>query len=87
MRKVADELKVAAIIGNAMTKPMTIFDGAIIASLKETYPKELCPTVISKSVKVKESKSPAISRSIVEYAPNSKVAAEYLAVIDFILQK
>jgi chromosome partitioning protein len=85
MRKVADNLKVAAIVGNSMTKPMSIFDSAIINSLKETYPREFCPVVISKSVKVKECKSPAISKSIVDYEPNSKVAKEYLGVIDFIL--
>jgi chromosome partitioning protein len=85
MRKVADDLKVAAIVGNSMSKPMTVFDSAIISSLKETYPKEFCPIVISKSVKVKECKSPAISKSIVDYDPTSKVAEEYLGVIDFIL--
>lgn len=86
MRKVADNLKVAAIVGNSMSKPMTVFDSAIINSLKETYPKEFCPIVISKSVKVKECKSPAISKSIVDYEPSSKVAEEYLGVIDFILR-
>jgi len=40
MRKVADNLKVAAIVGNSMSKPMTVFDSAIINSLKETYPNE-----------------------------------------------
>ncbi len=86
MRKVADNLRVAAIVGNSMSKPMTVFDRAIINSLKETYPKEFCPIVISKSVKVKECKSPAISQSIVDYEPKSKVAAEYLGVVDFILK-
>jgi len=86
MRKVADNLKVAAIVGNSMSKPVTVFDSAIINSLKETYPKEFCPIVISKSVKVKECKSPAISKSIVDYEPTSKVAEEYLGVIDFILK-
>lgn len=86
MRKVADNLRVAAIVGNSMSKPMTVFDSAIINSLKETYPKEFCPIVISKSVKVKECKSPAISKSIVDYEPTSKVAEEYLGVIDFILK-
>lgn len=85
MRKVADTLKVAAIVGNCMSKPMAVFDSAIINSLKETYPLEFCPLVISKSVKVKECKSPAISKSIVDYEPTSKVAEEYLGVIDFIL--
>jgi chromosome partitioning protein len=85
MRKVADNLKVAAIVGNSMSKPVTVFDSAIINSLKETYPKEFCPIVISKSVKVKECKSPAISKSIVDYEPRSKVAEEYIGVIDFIL--
>ena len=86
MRKVADNLKVAAIVGNSMSKPMTIFDSAIINSLKETYPNEFCPIVISKSVKVKECKSPAISKSIVDYDPSSRLAEEYLGVIDFILK-
>jgi len=86
MRKVADNLKVAAIVGNSMSKPMTVFDSAIITSLKETYPREFCPIVISKSVKVKECKSPAISKSIVDYEPKSKVAEEYLGVIEFILK-
>ena len=86
MRKVADNLKVAAIVGNCMSKPMTVFDSAIITNLKETYPKEFCPIVISKSVKVKECKSPAISESIVDYEPKSKVAEEYLGVINFILK-
>lgn len=86
MRKVADDLKVAAIVGNAMSKPMSIFDSAIINSLKEVYPNEFCPTVISKSVKIKECKSPAISLSIVDYEPKSGVADEYLNVIDFILK-
>ncbi len=85
MRKVADDLKVAAIVGNCMSNPATVYDSAIINSLKETYPKEFCPIVISKSVKVKECKSPAISKSIVDYEPTSKVAKEYLGVIDFIL--
>lgn len=85
MRKVADNLKVAAIVGNSMTKPMAVFDSAIINSLKETYPREFCPIVISKSVKIKECKSPAISKSIVDYEPNSSVAKEYLGVVDFIL--
>lgn len=86
MRKVADNLRVAAIVGNSMSKPMTVFDSAIINSLKETYPKEFCPIIISKSVKIKECKSPAISKSIVDYEPTSKVAEEYLGVIDFILK-
>lgn len=86
MRKVADDLKVAAIVGNAMSKPMSIFDKSIIDSLKETYPNEFCPTVISKSVKVKECKSPAISMSIVDYEPDSPVAKEYLEVFNFILR-
>lgn len=86
MRKVTDKLKVAAIVGNCMTKPMSVFDSSIISSLKETYPKEFCPIVISKSVKVKECKSPAISKSIVDYDPSSKVAEEYMGVIDFILK-
>ncbi len=86
MRKVADNLKVAAIVGNSMSKPVTVFDTAIINSLKETYPNEFCPIVISKSVKVKECKSPAISKSIVDYDPSSRVASEYLGVIDFILK-
>lgn len=86
MRKVADELKVAAIVGNAMSKPMATFDGAIIQSLKEAYPNQFCPVVISKSVKIKESKSPAISKSIVDYEPNSKIAEEYLGVVDFVLK-
>lgn len=85
MRKVADEIKVAAIVGNAMSKPISIFDSAIINSLKNEYPNELCPIVISKSVKIKECKSPAISKSIVDYEPNSKTAEEYLKVVDFIL--
>lgn len=86
MRKVADNLKVSAIVGNCMSKPMTVFDKAILNSLKEVYPMQLCPIVISKSVKVKECKSPAISQSIVDYAPLSKVAEEYIGVVDFILQ-
>ncbi len=85
MRKVADDLKVAAIVGNAMSNPASVFDSAIISNLKEAYPKEFCPIVISKSVKIKECKSPAISKSIVEYEPNSRVADEYLGVVDFIL--
>ena len=85
MRRVADDLKVAAIVGNSMSKPMSVFDKSIINSLKETYPNEFCPIVISKSVKIKECKSPAISKSIVEYDPKSNVAKEYLGVIDFIL--
>lgn len=85
MRKVADDLKVAAIVGNAMSNPTSVFDSAIISNLKEVYPKEFCPVVISKSVKIKECKSPAISKSIVDYEPNSRVADEYLGVIDFIL--
>lgn len=84
MRKVTDNLKVAAIVGNAMSKPMTVFDSAIINTLQKTYPNEFCPTVISKSVKIKECKSPAISQSIVDYEPASKVAEEYLKVINFI---
>lgn len=86
MRRVTDNLKVAAIVGNSMSKPVSVFDSAIIGSLKETYPKEFCPVVISKSVKIKECKSPAISKSIVDYDPSSKVAEEYLAVVDFILK-
>lgn len=85
MRRVASDLKVAAIVGNSMSKPMTVFDKAIIESLTETYPNEFCPIVISKSVKVKECKSPAISKSIVDYDPDSNVAKEYLGVIDYIL--
>lgn len=85
MRKVANDLKVAAIVGNAMSKPMSIFDKSIIENLKETYPDQFCPIVISKSVKVKECKSPAISKSIVDYEPDSTVAKEYLGVVDFIL--
>ncbi|MBA4697430.1 MAG: ParA family protein [Legionella sp.] len=85
MRKVTEDLKVAAIVGNAMSKPMSVFDNAIIHSLKEAYPKEFCPVVISKSVKIKECKSPAISKSIVDYEPRSRVADEYLSVVDFIL--
>ncbi len=84
MRKVADDLKVAAIVGNAMSKPMAVFDSSIISALKETYPNEFCPIVIYKSVKIKECKSPAISKSIVEYEPTSTVATEYLAVVNFI---
>lgn len=86
MRKVADNLKVAAIVGNCMSKPMTVFDSAIISNLKEIYPKEFCPIIISKSVKVKECKSPAISKSIVDYDPASRIAEEYLGVVDFILK-
>ncbi len=86
MRKVTDNLKVAAIVGNSMSKPIAVFDSAILDSLKETYPKEFCPVVISKSVKIKECKSPAISKSIVDYDPTSRVAEEYLAVVDFILK-
>lgn len=85
MRKVADVTRVAAIVGNSMSKPISVFDRAIIQSLQEAYPREFCPTVISKSVKVKECKSPAISQSIVDYEPTSKVAEEYLAVVRFIL--
>lgn len=85
MRKVSDDLRVAAIVGNAMSKPMSVFDSAIISSLQEAYPDTFCPTVISKSVKIKECKSPAISKSIVDYEPNSRVAEEYISVIDFIL--
>lgn len=85
MRKVTKELKVAAIIGNIMTTPVSIFDTAIINSIKENYPNEFCPTIISRSVKVKECKSPAISQSIVDYYPGSKVANQYLSVVDFII--
>ena len=86
MRKVTDELKVAAIVANNMTAPMSTFDKTILDSIKENYPNEFCPTVISKSVKIKECKSPAISKSIVDYEPNSKVAKQYLDVVDFILK-
>ena len=85
MRKVTYDLKVAAIIGNIMTTPVSIFDTAIISSIKENFPNEFCPTVISRSVKVKECKSPAISQSIVDYNPGSKVANQYLEVVDFIV--
>lgn len=85
MRKVTDSLKVAAIVGNAVSKPLSVFDSAIISNLKEVYPKEFCPIVISKSVKIKECKSPAISRSIVDYEPSSRVAEEYIGVIEFIM--
>jgi chromosome partitioning protein len=85
MRKVATDLKVAAIVGNCMSNPISVFDRSIIESLSETYPIEFCPTVISKSVKIKECKSPAISKSIVEYSPESKVANEYLKVVNFIM--
>jgi len=85
MRKVTKELKVAAIIANIMTTPVSIFDTSIINSIKDNFPNEFCPTIISKSVKVKECKSPAISQSIVDYSPDSKVANQYLSVVDFIV--
>ena len=84
-RKVTSNLKVAAIVGNSITKPNSIFDSSIIHALKKAYPIELCPTLISRSVKVKESKNPAISMSIVEYEPESNVAKEYLEVVNFII--
>lgn len=85
MRKVTSELKVSAIIANIMSSPISIFDAAIINSIKENFPDEFCPTIISRSVKVKECKSPAIALSIVDYCPGSKVANQYLEVVDFIV--
>ena len=85
MRKVTDELKVACIVCNIVSSPMSTFDKTIIASLKENFPNHFCPTAISRSVKVKECKSPAVCKSIVEYEPNSSVAKQYLDVVDYIL--
>ena len=85
MRKVTTELKVSAIVANIVTSPMSTFDKTILENLQEHFPNEFCPTYITKSVKVKECKSPAICKSIVEYDKNSKLAKQYLAVTDFIL--
>ena len=68
-----------------MSSPISIFDAAIINSPRKNFPDEFCPTIISRSVKVKECKSLAIALSIVDYCPGSKVANQYLEVVDFIV--
>lgn len=85
MRKINDDIKVAALIPNRVEKPLRNFDKDLINIVKKRFPNEICPTFISSSVKLRECKSPAIALPIVDYAPNEKVSKEYEAVLTFII--
>jgi len=85
LRKINDNIKVAALIPNKVERPLRNFDQAVIDSVAKAYPDEICPCYISNSVRVKESKSPAISQPVIDYAPNDNVSQEYKQVLDFII--
>lgn len=85
IRKINENIKVAALIPNRVDKPLRNFDQRVIESVREAFPIETCNTFISNSVRLKECKSPAISTSIIDYAPTETVAEEYKNVLNFIL--
>lgn len=87
LRKINEQIKVAALIPNRVEKPLRNFDKQVLEAVRQAYPSELYPGYISNSVRVKECKSPVISMSIVDYAPNDVVAAEYQSVLHFILSQ
>lgn len=85
LRKINENIKVSALIPNRVDRPLRNFDKAVLESVREAYPDEICDTMISNSVRVKECKSPAISTAITDYAPNDLVAREYINVLSFIV--
>ena len=84
LRKINENIKVAALVPNRIDRPFRKFDRAVLDSVNNCFPKEASPYVISNSVRLRECKSPAISKSIVEYAPDERVAKECAQVLDFI---
>jgi len=84
LRKINENIKVAALIPNRVERPFRNFDQAVLDSVSKSFPQESCPYAISNSVRLKECKSPAVSKSIIEYAPNERVAKEYAQVLEFI---
>lgn len=84
LRKINENIKVAALIPNRVERPFRNFDQAVLDSVSKSFPLETCPYAISNSVRLKECKSPAVSKAIVDYAPNDRVSQEYTQVLDFI---
>lgn len=85
LRKINENIKVAALIPNRLDRPLRIFDKTVLESVEKNFPDVYCSTAISNSVRVKECKSPAISMSIIDYAPGDTVSDEYRKVLNFII--
>ncbi len=85
LRKINTNIKVAALVPNKVERPLRNFDQAVIDNVSKAFPNEMCPCYISNSVRVKESKSPAISKPVIDYAPNDRVSEEYKLVLKFII--
>ena len=85
MRRINENIKVAALITNRVERPIRNFDKDVINTVKKMFPNEICPTFISNSVRLRECKSPAIALPITDYAPLERVSDEYKAVLEFII--
>ena len=85
LRKINENIKVAALIPNRVDKPLRNFDRTVLDSVQSSFPNEMCPDYISNSVRLKECKSPAVSMAITDYAPTDKVSDEYKKVLNFII--
>ncbi|MBX9702638.1 MAG: AAA family ATPase [Silvanigrellaceae bacterium] len=85
-RKINENIKVAALVANRVDRPLRNFDKKVLESVTQAYPNEICPEYISNSVRLRECKSPAISMSIVDYAPQDAVSWEYQSVLNYILK-